>query len=154
MKNRIVCVMICLSVMLSAYSDLSQWALYGVKLGGFNNKGFSDGLAVFKDYNLKMCGAINRAGEVVIEAQFEDLSDFENGMAIATLSYGQMGIVNTHGEWLLQPVYKDIKKDEDHRGVYIVTDENYDNGLFYNGRMVIPTDAGYNISTWNFPFVE
>ena len=87
MKNRIVCVMICLSVMLSAYSDLSQWALYGVKLGGFNNKGFSDGLAVFKDYKLKMCGAINRAGEVVIEAQFKDLSDFENGMAVAPLSY-------------------------------------------------------------------
>ena len=154
MKNRIVCVMICLSVMLSAYSDLSQWALYGVKLGGFNNKGFSDGLAVFKDYKLKMCGAINRAGEVVIEAQFKDLSDFENGMAVASLSYNQKGIINTRGEWLLQPVYKDIKKDEDHRGVYIVTDENYNEGLFYNGRMVIPTDAGYNISTWNFPFVE
>ena len=117
MKRRVIYAIFCLSVVLTAYSNLNQWALYGVKLGGFNNKGFSDGLAVFKDYKIKKSGAINRAGEVVIEAQFEDLSDFENGMAIATLSYGQMGIVNTHGEWLLQPEYRSIKRDEEHPGI-------------------------------------
>lgn len=154
MKRRVIYAIFCLSVVLSAYSNLNQWALYGVKLGGFNNKGFSDGLAVFKDYKIKKCGAINRAGEVVIEAQFEDLSDFENGMAIATLSYGQMGIVNTRGEWLLQPEYRSIKRDEEHPGVYVVLKDWGESGLFYNGRMVIPTDAAYDISTWNFPFVR
>ena len=154
MKRRVIYAIFCLSVVLSAYSNLNQWALYGVKLGGFNNKGFSDGLAVFKDNKIKKYGAINRAGEVVIEAQFESLSDFENGMAIATLSYEQMGIVNTHGEWLLQPEYRSIKRDEEHPGVYEVLKDWGESGLFYNGRMVIPTDAGYNISTWNFPFVE
>ncbi len=153
MKQRVLYTILCLSVVFSAFSNLDQWALYGVEMGSNSSVGFSEGVAVFQDHSTRKYGAINRAGEVVIEAQFVQLDDFENGMSVAALSYDQKGIINTRGQWLLEPIYDRIEKDEDHPGVYIVSKGWSEQGLFYNGRMVIPV-RDCRIDTFNFPFIE
>ena len=52
-----------------------------------------------------------------------------------------------------QAIYDRIEKDEDRPGVYIVSKGWSEQGLFYNGRMVIPV-RDCRIDTFNFPFIE
>ncbi|MBQ8565404.1 MAG: WG repeat-containing protein [Bacteroidaceae bacterium] len=152
MKNIISCAFMCLAVAMSAYSSTPDWALYGVEVGSHSNVGFRDGLAVFRDYKTGY-GAINTAGEVVIEPQFVYFDDFDMGMSKVGVSYDAYGIMNTRGQWLLKPEYTSIKKDNEHRGVYVVSKSTGEQGLFYNGRLVLPTEFS-SIDTYQFPFVE
>lgn len=126
-----------------------EWALYGVEA----DSEFHEGLAVFSDSNNGYKrGAINTSGEVVIPAKFEYLFDFENGMAEASLDGKLYGIVNTKGQWLLEPKYL-IHKEDDYPGVYELIDEEDKCGLFYNGRIVIPVEYKF-VNLYNFPFVN
>lgn len=127
-----------------------EWALYGVE----NDSEFHDGVAVFIECIDGECkrGAIDTSGKIVIPAKFESLYDFENGMARASLDGKLDGIVNTKGQWLLEPKYS-IYKEDDVPGAYKIEDENGKTGLFYNGRIVLPVEYKY-VSVYNFPFVD
>lgn len=74
---------------------------------------FSDGLAaVEKDGKI---GFINMKGALVIPYQFvhrtNDRPDiaFDNGMCVIANGNGQLGVIDRKGEWIVKPVYEDVK---------------------------------------------
>lgn len=54
----------------------------------------------------KMFGYVDVHGKVVIEAQFKRCGYFEGGVAwAADATTGKIGLINTKGEWVVQPQY-------------------------------------------------
>ena len=76
-------------------------------VGGEILGSFIDGMAMFAENNngaLKF-GFIDKKGKVVIPAQFENVSPFINGRAVAQLG-GKYGFINKKGEWVVKPQYE------------------------------------------------
>lgn len=73
---------------------------------------FSEGLAaVMKDGKI---GFINAANEVVIPFEFHCSSryscyKFENGHCVISNKDGKMGVIDTSGRWVLEPVFDEIQ---------------------------------------------
>lgn len=55
-------------------------------------------------------GFINLSGQIVIEPQFEYVSDFHEGIAIAGTKENKYGFINLKGEWIVPPVYDGIRE--------------------------------------------
>lgn len=152
MKKLIIAVYL-LIITQSIYSYEPEWALYGVP----TSCKFNSGLSVYSEkkevngVNKYFYGAINTCGNVAITPQFERLSDFENGVAIAEIG-GKEGVINTRGVFLAEPVLKSVRRIKEVEGAYELTSENGKHGLFYNGRVVIPTK--YDDISMQYPFVN
>ena len=54
-------------------------------------------------------GYVDADGQMVITAQFEDASDFENGCAMVKLN-DKWGVINTSGEIVIPCQYREIKE--------------------------------------------
>ena len=54
-------------------------------------------------------GFIDKAGKVTIEPLFERVYDFTNERSIASI-YGQAGVIDKRGDWVIEPRHKDIKQ--------------------------------------------
>lgn len=76
-----------------------------------NIKGFSEGLTPFKSKG-KLFGFIGTDGKIAIPAQFESVGYFTNGLAWAKTVDGQLGYINTRGEWIIKPQFA-VGKDFD-----------------------------------------
>lgn len=135
-----------------AYSYEPEWALYDV----LSVYPFKSGLSVYSErkevegIRKYFYGAIGSNGKVVIPAQFENLSDFNNGVAIAKVK-GKFGLINTRGVYLLEPKYDNIEVCKEVLGMYELS-ENNKRGVFYNGRTVVPIK--YDYVSVNYPFVD
>ena len=129
---------------------LSQkWALKGT----ITNSPFHDGMATFiKD---DLYGVMNASGEIVIPAKYKFIQDFNAGMAPVIMPDGKYGLIDRHDHFVLQPIYKFIHAYEEEKvsGLYKITSEDGKEGLFYNGRLVLPVEYE-SIYTWYYPLVE
>lgn len=63
---------------------------------------FHDGIAAFSNGDRR--GFIDTNGDIVIEAQYDEVSDMINGSAGAALD-GRWGIIDRNGEWIVPPTF-------------------------------------------------
>lgn len=134
----------------SSYSFSQEWALKGT----MDNHPFHEGLASFYDSsNSKKYGYINSSGEIAIPARYKLAGDFENGMAVVATDNRIKGIIDRNGNYVIQPIYKDIYKDDKVPGLYELHTVDGKQGLFYNGRIVLPV-VFKSVYVSNFPFIE
>lgn len=124
-----------------------KYALFGVD----TYEEFHDGLAKYYDTENKLYGYIGTNGKPAIASQFIEADNFFNGQAIVKTPTGE-GIINTQGQFLLQPNYSSIKAEKDIPGLYIIESDR-DKGAFYNNRIIIEPCLN-SIYTDNFPFIE
>lgn len=106
-------------------------------------KDFSDGMAyILKD---KLFGYINNKGEIVIQAQFQDVGNFNNGYAPVFIEK-QWGYINKSGDYMVNPKFEVAKEFKD--GMALVKDKT---GYFYlnTAGQEIGKSAGYNVK-YNF----
>ena len=88
---------------------------------------FSEGLAaVVKDGKI---GFINEKNEVVIPFEFHysvccDCYKFENGHCVMSNKDGKMGIIDTEGRWVLEPVFDVIKSQCEENGYRVVVKDS------------------------------
>ena len=125
-----------------------KYALFGVD----TCEGFHDGLAKYYDTENKLYGYIGTNGKPAIASQFIEADNFFNGQAIVKTPTGK-GIINTQGQFLLQPNYFSIEAKKDVPGLYIIENNERKKGVFYNNRIIIEPNKLY-ISCLNFPFIE
>lgn len=90
---------------------------------------FNDGLARFKlEMGLRSkYGFINPYGDTVIYPSFEFVSDFSEGLCMASPDGQKYGYINTSGDWVIQPEFELgvlIKMND----IYDFTDKNFSNG--------------------------
>ena len=67
-----------------------------------------NGLAAFYNYQLKKWGYRDAAGKIVIPAQFAEVKDFSDGLALVkadTDGVPKWGYINTTGAFVIQPIY-------------------------------------------------
>lgn len=124
-----------------------KYALFGVD----TYEEFHDGLAKYYDTENKLYGYIGTNGKPAIASQFIKADNFFNGQAIVKTPTGE-GIINTQGQFLLQPNYSSIKAEEDIPGLYII-ERDGGKGVFYNNRIIIEPCLN-SIYTGDFPFIE
>lgn len=93
---------------------------------------FSEGLAaVVKDWKI---GFINKENEVVIPFKFDRCHfcemdyQFTEGVCVMTNKDGEYGLIDTSGEWILEPSYDGIFTTYPHRGFIVSQGGKY--GLF------------------------
>lgn len=143
------CILSLILICLCAKAQKMNYALKDVS----SNEPFHDGLAIFIGEN-HYRGAIDTNGKVAIRPQFKNLSNFANGTAIAETETGK-GIVNKKGFFILEPKYEISNNNSDHPDVYKVSErgDSGKEGLFYNGRLVLPIECSYIYDAY-FPFVE
>lgn len=125
-----------------------KYALFGV--GTYDE--FHDGLAQYYDTENNLHGYIGTNGKPAIASQFIGTDNFFNGQAIVKTPTGK-GIINTQGQFLLQPNYFSIEAKKDIPGLYIIEDSLRKKGVFYNNRIIIEPCKRY-ISNLDFPFIE
>ncbi len=83
---------------------------------------FSEGLAAVVMDN--MVGFINRKGEMVIDCRYpyrgNKLTDFvfKNGRCVVADSMQRVGVIDTLGNWVLEPKYDFIRLEKDYAIVY------------------------------------
>lgn len=88
---------------------------------------FSEGLAaVMKDGKI---GFINAANEVVIPFEFHCSSQyscykFKNGHCVVSNKDGQLGVIDTSGRWVLEPMFDEIKSPCKGNGYRVVVKNN------------------------------
>lgn len=125
-----------------------KYALFGVD----TYEEFHDGLAKYYDTENKLYGYIGTNGKPAIASQFIGADNFFNGQAIVKTPTGK-GIINTQGQFLLQPNYFSIEAKKDIPGLYIIEDSLRKKGVFYNNRIIIEPYMP-DVSTYDFPFIE
>jgi hypothetical protein len=102
---------------------------------------FNDGLARFKlEMGLRSkYGFINPFGDTVIYPSFEFVSDFSEGLCMASPDGQTYGYINTSGEWVIQPTFE--------LGVLIKYNDEYDfaDKNFSNGYVAVQKDEKYGL---------
>jgi hypothetical protein len=83
-----------------------------------NFKEFSKGLARVV-VNGKW-GFINTEGKMAIEAKYEKVGNFQNGLAWVRLGKGKTGYINKQGEIVVDPVYDAVKDFDPASGLALV----------------------------------
>ncbi len=73
-------------------------------------------------------GFINPKGDTVIYPQYEKLSDFSDGVCMASKEGGKYGYLNTKGEWVIQP-NMELGALFKINGEYDFSDKDFSNGL-------------------------
>lgn len=102
---------------------------------------FHDGLARFKlEMGIRSkYGFINPLGDTVIYPKFEFVSDFSEGLCMASPDGSTYGYINTSGEWVIQPDFE--------LGVVMKVNDEYDfnDKNFSNGFVAVQKDEKYGI---------
>lgn len=106
---------------------------------------FSEGLAaIIKEGELSF---INEHGEQAIPTTFPFPFDdshadyafqFHNGLCVMITWDHKWGLINTHGEWVVEPIYTEINKPR--FGYRIVSDGNHYALLTVSGQTVLPLE--------------
>lgn len=78
-------------------------------------------------------GYINRSGDIVIPAQFDNAFPFQQGRA-KVVAHGRVGVINKDGHFLLQPAYEDVDIDGSR---YLVKSGNKWGWLTQDGNILI-----------------
>lgn len=126
----------CLALSMLALSSLSgnavidpDWALFGVNCGTF-----SEGLAEFHDSKgTRLYGFVNTNGKVAIAPKFKQVGEFHRGTTVVTDENDRKGIIDTKGEYTLQPGNYEIRMFEKLPGYYKVTDKETDKSALSDG---------------------
>ena len=99
---------------------------------------FSEGLCPYGVYKgpggnifANTFGYINTKGEIVIEAQFDDVEPFINGVAIVKKE-DKYGIINMKGELVVPCVYSSISNYEKSDSIIPLYDDDYNQIAIYN----------------------
>jgi hypothetical protein len=110
----------------------------------------------FKDYQspFRKWGFIDQTGEFVIEPVYDDLRDFNKGIACVNYE-GKWGIINSQGKIVIPFKYLDIHDFSE--GLALV--ENFQNEIYYidingNKSFDCPSDECYSFHSGRARFVE
>ena len=76
------------------------------------NVPLTDGVYGFQNTESKKWGFKNKNGDVIINEQFDVVSQFFDGMAVV-VSGGKYGVINKKGEYLINPQYDELDYDSD-----------------------------------------
>lgn len=102
---------------------------------------FNDGLARFKlEMGLRSkYGFINPFGDTVIYPSFEMVSDFSEGLCMASEDGQTYGYINTNGEWVIKPEFE--------MGILMKINGEYDfaDKNFSNGYVAVQKDEKYGL---------
>lgn len=112
---------------------------------------FNNGLAKFKlEMGLRSkYGFVNIYGDTVIYPQYEFVSDFSEGLCMATLDGSTYGYIDINGEWVVEPSFSlgvlmkmndefDFS-DKNFKGGYVAIEKEEKYGLMNrNGEIVVP----------------
>jgi hypothetical protein len=96
-----------------------KWAIQlppNLQIGGGQQAGFSEGLAIVEELVVDNAGApprvlqgyIDTTGKVVIEPRFDFANDFSEGLAAAAVGANgaaKWGFIDTKGAWVIQPQF-------------------------------------------------
>lgn len=83
-----------------------DWAISAYNLKQYSSlSSFSEGLARIELSD--KCGFINKKGELVIDAKFEEASAFSDGLAIYSMNDDSYGFINTKGNIVIAAQYED-----------------------------------------------
>lgn len=127
-----------------------DWALYAVDADEFHN-----GISKIQnpDWGNSDYGYIDATGKLIIPYKFKKADDFSGTTAIVQTQDDLRGIINTKGEFLLNPGNYTISAIYELPGAYRVYDKNTElNGLFNNNHLVI--DIAYKNLYVNYPFIN
>ena len=72
----------------------------------------TDGVYGFQNTESKKWGYKNKKGDIIINEQFDAVSQFFDGMAVV-VSGGKFGAINKKGEYLINPQYDELGYDSD-----------------------------------------
>ena len=111
---------------------------------------FHDGLAKFKLERglFSTYGFVNTKGDTAIYPKYEKLSDFSNGVCMASKDGSKYGYINTQGEWVI-PETMEMGAMMKINGEYDFSDKDFSNGFIavskndkyglmdINGKMVL-----------------
>jgi hypothetical protein len=70
-------------------------------------------------------GFINLSGQIVIKPQFEYVSDFYEGIAIARTKENKYGFINRKGEWIVPPVYDGVREFNEGLAAVYLSDKGW-----------------------------
>ena len=70
-------------------------------------------------------GFINLSGQIVIKPQFEYVSDFHEGIAIARTKENKYGFINRKGEWIVPPVYDGVREFNEGLAAVYLSDKGW-----------------------------
>jgi hypothetical protein len=90
----------------------------------------TNGYAVYR-YK-KLFGYIDAEGNKVIDPKYTGAGNFVNGYAWAREASDKIGFINTKGEWLVQPEYKDVTDPDE---IYQISTARDFTGKFYLQKM-------------------
>lgn len=79
-------------------------------------KDFSEGLAPYKTSD-KKTGFIGTDGKIAIQAKYESVGFFKNGLAWAKENGGNLGYINPKGEWVIKPQFTAGKEFDKESGL-------------------------------------
>ncbi len=79
-------------------------------------KDFSEGLAPYKTTD-KKTGFIGTDGKIAIQAKYESVGYFKNGLAWAKETGGMLGYINPKGEWVIKPQFTSGKEFDKESGL-------------------------------------
>lgn len=68
----------------------------------------ANGLLSFKLQSGGKEGFINTKNERVINPEYDNVTDFNNGVACVEIG-DKMGAINAEGKWVIQPIYRDLE---------------------------------------------
>lgn len=81
---------------------------------GIQCQGFRNGLCevilplLSQEHELDRIGFINTTGNLAFEGRFAHSSGFHEGLCIVKKTGGKFGVINTQGEWVIEPLYQEI----------------------------------------------
>ena len=81
---------------------------------------FCDELCCFYDYKTERYGYFNRAGQVVIPAQYKQAHDFSEGKAAVSPDGETWGYIDIHGEQCIKYLYTQGEPSDFHEGFAVV----------------------------------
>ena len=59
--------------------------------------------------NSQMCGLVRLSGEIFVEPSFYQISNFQEGLAVAGNTPKRFGFINSRGEWVIEPKYRSAR---------------------------------------------
>lgn len=129
----------------SGYIDLTGKVVIPLRFG-YPSNDFHEGLASVSyevsPYEWKI-GFIDKTGEFVIEPQFDQAGNFNEGLALVELN-GKYGFIDKTGKFVIEPQFRDASQFFE--GLAIIETIDFKQGVIdKSGKIVFgPVDAGIN----------
>lgn len=163
MKNKVLYLILIIAILIGALFTLTGCSNEQKENNIENNKVEanktykSDNWKSFYDNEKMLHGFKDENGDIIINAIYNTVEEFENGFAIVSKDlettnpnydpewrYAYYGLINENGEEVVECKYKYMSYDEDEK-LYLV---NEDNGTVISGNLYYINEKGEKVKEW------